>query len=59
MFWKKPVCSHDWRLIDTRIALKSSRLSIDLALMYIVGCMKCNTRKELDEYDYMHFLRKG
>lgn len=59
MFRKKvkPICVHDWLLIDTRIADVYNGVSIDVERMYTVGCPKCNLRRELDEYEYAHFQR--
>jgi hypothetical protein len=53
----KPICVHDWYLIDTRIIDIYNGAGIDIERMYTVGCPKCDTRKELDEYRYDHFKR--
>lgn len=54
---KTPICLHDWRLIDTRIVDVYNGVNIDIERWYTVGCPKCNSRREMDEYRYAHFQR--
>lgn len=54
---QKPICLHEWYLIDTRMIEMHNGVSSDLDRWYTVGCTKCNERRDMDEYEFNHFSR--
>ncbi|MFA1821202.1 hypothetical protein ACDX78_13680 [Virgibacillus oceani] len=51
----KSVCVHDWYLIDTRKTEHYNGIDIDFLNFYTIGCVKCNERREMDEFSFSHF----
>lgn len=53
----EPICIHSWHLIDTSRVWSYNGIDADFIDYYEIGCIKCNKRKELNEFDYSHFKR--
>lgn len=61
MFFKKQkkqqqapilICVHDWHLMN----LHTTTDQWGTNELYVLGCIKCNATKTLDEYEYNKFI---
>ncbi|MDQ0168706.1 hypothetical protein J2T19_000143 [Paenibacillus tundrae] len=50
----KPICFHEWFLVDMRI-VDSYIFNDSPEVRYEIVCKSCETRKSLDKYEYHKF----
>lgn len=53
----KPVCIHEWHLIDASVHESYNGYDVDFYKKVTVACPKCDTTKTMDELEYMYFSR--
>lgn len=51
---QKPICYHEWFLVDVRMVDRFI-LSDSPEVRYEIVCKSCETRKTLDKYEYRKF----
>jgi len=53
----KPICVHDWYLIDMTTQTMYNGIEVDFEDFYTIGCVKCNERRTMIEFSYRRFKR--